>query len=321
MHMVKKIIKTALVAATGASLTLSGCGKSRAEKEYEEEMLKSKAEFERTEARVKQEAEEQERIRRQNELLELERLLQAQRDKEEQECLAEKENQENERRREQERQEELAKLRAYAEEKFSRISLSPAIRLSKRAEYYGVQAILQGKNLDQYQQLLASSDFPALYKLIEQQEDYTSSTSIDNAVSELLHKEFYIRLNPNRGQIPENHLTIIGLPAEDSHKEYFSIRQRTALASEKSPDGSGFLARWDATSRELLVLVSNVPDIFKEGHVLHQVEKIERAAYAERRILEKRLELGELSDDQFNQQVQQLAGKLRQDYLKLLDLF
>lgn len=322
MHRATRVSTAAIVITVGVALAVTGCGKSKAKKEYEKAMAEMDADVEKMNARMQKEAENQARVQRDVKQREADRLAQVQREREEREQREQQERLERDRQREQEKKEETARLRADAADKFSQVSLSPSVRLSKRAEAYGIQATLQGKDLEKYRQLLAAKDFLSLYKLEnDRDDDYVNDTRIDNAVNAVLRKEFYIRINPTRGQIPENLLTLVRLPPADSPGNYYSIANRTCSLFKQHPDGTGVLGTWDGTSRELLLLVSTDPNIIRDGNVHRRVEQIDRAGRDERDALEKKLDLGELTEDQFRQKVQASVQSQHDAYVKLLDVF
>jgi hypothetical protein len=215
-------------------------------------------------------------------------------------------------------------LAAYADQRFSEISMEPKVLLSPRAKALNFTFTFTGKNLREYKTLLAEKNWPGVMNLHNQANKYSNKAAIDSAVEDMkkIGFPFFVKIDP--ASVPKDKLSYLGIPSvddPDANHEWFGGTTGGVIDWEQHPDGTGVMHFWMPLHREIMVLVADTPYHHEKGSVEEAAREIDdqfRAGYDK---LNQKKELGELDKAGFNAQLHELKVQKRNAYLALLNRF
>jgi hypothetical protein len=282
---------------------------------------------------------EMESLSRQNQMEEEERIRNAEREKERlAENLARKEEQtarsiearraEEERRLEQEQrkmaqattQAEKEREKAEAEQKarvsaveaqkdratlaanlLARVRLTPTLTLSGKLQGMGTSMEMRGENIDKISKLQKDGEWLQLLASLDGRDltEYPDARSIESHVAELQRSDFKILLRTRFQETNSEDLYFITFPSR------YSV-VNSSSSWDRHPDGIGYLHSWSPEDGPVIVVSGNYETA---GSYLR---KTEQAYSQELRALDKKKDLGELTDDAFNASVEALRSKAHQ---------
>ncbi len=282
---------------------------------------------------------EMESLARQNQMEEEERISNAEREKERvAEGLARKEEQtarsietrraEEERRLEQE-QRKMAQATAQADKEREKVEgeqkarvaageaqkeraalagkllgsvrLRPTLTLSSKLQRIGTAMEMRGENMEKIAQLQKNGDWLRLLGILDGRDlvEYPDARSIESEVAELQRSNFKILLKTSFQETNTDELYFITFP-----RRYSVVSSSNSW--DRHPDGIGYLHDWSPEDGPVIVVSGNYETA---GSYLR---KTEQAYSQELRALDKKKDLGELSEDAFNASVDALRNRAHQ---------
>jgi len=282
---------------------------------------------------------EMESLARQNQMEEEERIRNAEREKERvAEGLARKEEQtarsiearsaDEERRLEQE-QRKMAQATAQAEKErgkteaeqkarvsaveaqkdraalaanlLARVRLTPTLTLSGKLQGLGTSMEMRGENIEKIAKLHKDGEWLQLLASLDGRDlaEYPDARSIESHVATLQRSDFKILLRTRFQETNSEDLYFITFPSR------YSVVSSSS-SWDRHPDGIGYLHSWSPEDGPVIVVSGNYDTA---GSYLR---KTEQAYSQELRALDKKKDLGELSEDAFNASAEALRNRAHQ---------
>ena len=192
--------------------------------------------------------------------------------------------------------------KALAAKLLSSVPLSPKIVLSGRLQQAGTSVEMRGENIEKLRELQQSGDWLGLLSALDGRamNEYPDARSIESEVSTLQRSYFKILLRTRFQESQSSEIYLIKFP-----DRYSVVDSSTSW--ERHPDGIGYLHTWSPADGPIIVTTGNYETA---GRFLN---KTEQAYREELRALDKKKDLGELTEDAFVASVATLRQRAYQE--------
>lgn len=328
----KRCFQVGVVVGLVCVVAVTGCGKSKAKREYEQTMMEvnedGAAERMRTQKEAKEQTHNQEEMATQEKARLAPNKKQQENEDREERMEADREQREAAKEKQKEERENAQMERdiaAYAAVQFDKVCLEPKVLMSPRVKALNLNVSFVGKDLPAYKKCLAEKDWPGILKLLGLSvgSQYASKEQVDSVIYELKKHQFQLLVKAPIESLPKGKLCYIPIwSIDDPDTEWFGFRRADAEVHwEVHPDNVGWLHAWSPAATEILLLLSESTDRTAKGNVSQQREEIDHQISKTLEGLERKRELGELDDAGMTMQVRALKNKKREAYLGLLNRF
>lgn len=208
-------------------------------------------------------------------------------------------------------EDEQKDLAADAEQAFANISLTPTVHLSANLKKLGVTARPQGDGLyGQLKTMLDRKDWLGALSVLnpEVKGTYPKRRELDRLLKEIRTMQFSINLQPPF-KLPEGN-TLYYITLTEGNKMDF-----TEGWFQQSGHG-GWTHWWMPENQEIFVVLADQGEDAK-----NKLAAIHQAYLKDLKAKSDKHSLGEFSDEQFQNDCDQLAKKLREDYIELISKY
>lgn len=193
--------------------------------------------------------------------------------------------------------------KALAAKLLAAVPLSPKVLLSRSLQQAGTSIEMRGENVEVLRELQEKADWLGLLSTLDgrQMDEYPNARSIESEVSTLQRSDFKILLKTRFQETRSAELYLIKFP----DPERYSVVD-SSTRWERHPDGIGYLNTWSPEDGPVIVVVGN----YKTAGTY--LRKAKSAYYDEFRALDKKKDLGELTDEAFSASVATLRQRAYQ---------
>ena len=329
MHKATRVSTAAILITIGGLLILTGCGKSKAKREYEKAMREANADIEKMNARMKKDAEQQAKVQREIKQREADRLARAKREQAERDAREKSAEQDAVR-------ESIADI--------SKMVLKPSVAVSAKLRSFGAVTEFRGEDLQALQKLHANRDWNGLIKRLgfgPDKTDWLSSSSpgvqaANQAKWKLDRTDFnlFVRTRTalpfDKISVPESRshrvggighaLFFVKIPTRYNRPEDEPFRWDASW--DKHPDGNGYLHEWDTGDAEIFLMFGEKPiNPYPDGVLQDKLDTLSRQYQEQARKLVQKKKLGELSETDLTSQISRLRSQVKGKLTALLQQY
>lgn len=182
-----------------------------------------------------------------------------------------------------------------------KVRLTPPLTVSGKLQNLGTSMEMRGENIEKIAKLQKEGDWLQLLACLDGRDlvEYPDARSIESEVASLQRSDFKILLRTRFQETNTDELYFITFPSR------YSVVS-ASNSWERHPDGIGYLHNWSPEDGPIIVVSGNYETA---GSYLR---KTEQAYSQELRALDKKKDLGELTDDTFNASVETLRNQAHQ---------
>jgi hypothetical protein len=191
--------------------------------------------------------------------------------------------------------------KALAAKLLASVPLSPKVVLSGRLQQAGTSVEMRGENIEKLRELQQSGDWLGLLSALDGRpmDEYPDARSIESEVSTLQRSDYKLLLRTRFQESQSSELYLIKFP------DRYSV-VKSSMSWERHPDGIGYLHTWSPEDGPIIVVTGNYETASRF------LNKTEQAYRDELQALDKKKDLGELTEDAFAASVATLRQRAYQ---------
>ncbi len=316
-----------LLLALVLALCDAGCGKRKDDDHHRQAVEEGrrklsemvKADQEAAEKRAQEEQEQAEAARRKAEERERDRA-EARRQREEEAARRREESMRAAEAREEQEYEDT--LQSLAE-----LNLKPRVYLSRSLQRMGVSVEYRGQDVRVIQAYYEHKDWTGLIKHVtadayKSDGDRPDIDSAKEALAELrIRRKFFVLIR-FPGSLPPQHRVVVFTLGNELQAGKLVVPSRHCFSLDKHPDGIGYTYEWcpeRLTNADVFVVLGDEDETF--GELTRSYNRLlDSAREAEQGIVMKRA-LGELTEEEFIDEIAELNERVRSEFGELLKRF